>query len=872
MPTQRQIDLMTKRAAEKAAEDAAAARTLELEKQKAEAKAREEEKKRRAEERRAEQEREKEEAAKLEASKREKEQLKAELRRLNEEAARHQREDEEWEASVKAAQMDFDAGTEEAVEEMKEDVDVADEKINEHLSDINNMEDAGEQEKTNAESEEEDDGGKDADPSSPRKKKQKSSKKEKKESKKEKKKKKKEKESDKAVDQGDKPPSSLKASRKYAGVGFQPTAQRKAHKHKYPRVLVESSIVLAAPGGPAEKMNEFTAALKSLMTNALSLDPHFQIEPHASENEFRVPGHSEPFFHPDDIPRNHSIMSFHIRTSGGGDAFKMQKPWKNNKDKDGKRRRNQNREEDSEEEPELIDPQVRFSMAFATDIPPLELLDRISCEWGKVGGQKFYLKDFPTFDTDFGFMALKMSTRISFDTIKAEMSQIFTEAMQILLANQGSASIAHLYTIPQVGVRLNTPKLPGQDTSVFSGWSNKQQAKRKAFNFEVEASQLDMVHKLITLSKQHDIVKKYWGKNAHLSNIEKNSYGQVKLSAKELKNLCAMARSHVNFGSSMLTDCLEGVTDLDKPIAFYSASDKTKVAGTMTLRHVLYNYVTLMDGKIPLFVEIHQASPAAGVEVVIPNTPQATELLDEINNNLAAFLHYSLQLINVDSQFLHSLLASCVDAAMCQDIQRCSWDSKTFKLTTPGDAAREKAMAMESAAWYRDEFGDHMVGKKKEAPREFANEEMMYDHDADTAVNTIHEKKGANYKGSPGAPTLQVGVKPTEEIGVRKLDDDELSQLSDWDKGALIEHIKKMQLGVGSKGSQPNRDSKPSAADDPSTRAEDEAIELSSASSSSSESGSSESSDSVGSATTKAASATPSDGGSKGDTQAAASE
>lgn len=132
------------------------------------------------------------------------------------------------------------------------------------------------------------------------------------------------------------------------------------------------------------------------MTNALSLDPHFQIEPHASENEFRVPGHSDPFFHPDDIPRNHSIMSFHIRTSGGGDAFKMQKPWKSNKDKDGKRRKNQNREEDSDEELELVDPQVKFSMAFAKDIPPLKLLDRISCEWGKVGGQKFYfyLKDF----------------------------------------------------------------------------------------------------------------------------------------------------------------------------------------------------------------------------------------------------------------------------------------------------------------------------------------------------------------------------------------------------------------------------------------------------------------------------------------------
>jgi hypothetical protein len=53
----------------------------------------------------------------------------------------------------------------------------------------------------------------------------------------------------------------------------------------------------------------------------------------------------------------------------------------------------------------------------------------------------------------------------------------------------------------------------------------------------------------------------------------------------------------------------------------------------------------------------------------------------------------------------------------------------------------EKAKAMESAAWYRDEFGDHMKGKdKQEAPREFADAEMMYDPDADKSVHTVHEK------------------------------------------------------------------------------------------------------------------------------------
>jgi hypothetical protein len=117
-------------------------------------------------------------------------------------------------------------------------------------------------------------------------------------------------------------------------------------------------------------------------------------------------------------------------------------------------------------------------------------------------------------------------------------------------------------------------------------------------------------------------------------------------------------------------------------------------------------------------VEIHQASPASSVEVVIPNTHDAKGLLDEINKNLPVWMSFNPQEQGVDRDFILKVMGHATDALMCQEINRCTWDPKTKKLTTPQDGEMEKAKTLESAAWYRDEFGGHMQGKdKREASR-----------------------------------------------------------------------------------------------------------------------------------------------------------
>ena len=675
---------------------------------------------------------------------------------------------------------------------------------------------------------------------SPKKKKSKSSKKEKKE-----KKKKDKKGKDKEKDSSSGTASILKQPR-FSGVGTKPSAARVSHKHKYKRVLVEASIVLSAPGNAPEKMVEFTNAIKSLMSNCQLLDEYFQIETHDTLCM------RDPYYSPADVQSNLSVQSFHIRTSGGSQAFDMQKPTKNQKKEQQRRRKAQDEEDD--EDYDLMDPQVWFSFAFSSDMVPKELLDRVSCEWGKAGGQKFYIKVFSTFETENAVMAIKTHTRTSFPTLLEEFKRMFQEAKQYIKDNTEGEWYEFDSPIPQVSTRLNVPKIQGQDTSVFNGWNNRQQFCRKMIHFEVESKHVKHVHEVVTAMKESGILSKYWGKEAHLSNISRNDLGHPVYTPGETKNLCKLARSHVNYIASMVEDCLEGVTDLDREFTFFSASDRTKPAGKMSLRHILYNYITLKDGEHALFVEIHQETMAASVEVIIPNTPEATGMLEQINKNLAAYLYYSLQERGIDKSFITDVLGGSVDALMCQEIGRCSFDSESGKLSTPRDAEEERKKSLESQAWYKDEFGDHMEGKSKKMPREFANEEMMYEHGGAKSVVSVHERPG-KYEGSPGAPNIQLGrpdvVEPNQ-------DDDDISVLSTWSRERLLEKVKQMQLAKP-KGSQPKNDKDKSAGKSKSRDA-DEA-------SSSSGSGSSSSSGS-----SKAATSTSSAGGSDGDAQSTVGE
>ena len=146
-------------------------------------------------------------------------------------------------------------------------------------------------------------------------------------------------------------------------------------------------------------------------------------------------------------------------------------------------------------------------------------------EWGRNEGRKVYLKVFNSFDTDTAVMALRQWNRTHHETFIEEFKMMFKEAKELIYNQcmlEGQDYEEYEMEIPTMHVRLMNPKLVGQDTSQYSGWSMSKAFKRNAIHIEAETKYFDHIHEVVNVMKSAGLFKKYWGKNAHLSNIERD--------------------------------------------------------------------------------------------------------------------------------------------------------------------------------------------------------------------------------------------------------------------------------------------------------------------------------------------------------------
>jgi hypothetical protein len=134
-------------------------------------------------------------------------------------------------------------------------------------------------------------------------------------------------------------------------TGFQDT-----HNHNFQRILVEASIELKSEN-PEQ---EYIVSLQELMKNAQMVDKNFAFCPVKQDGTTKKIGGQSG------IPTNMTMLSayFKISANKGRNPFEKQKVWKNNKEVKG----------------DAKNPIIYFSMAFATDVEPEDLLARISHE------------------------------------------------------------------------------------------------------------------------------------------------------------------------------------------------------------------------------------------------------------------------------------------------------------------------------------------------------------------------------------------------------------------------------------------------------------------------------------------------------------
>ena len=170
-------------------------------------------------------------------------------------------------------------------------------------------------------------------------------------------------------------------------------------------------------------------------------------------------------------------------------------------------------------------------------------------------------------------------------------------------------------TLPALEIRLQNPKLPGQDTSHFSKMSWRVQSNRKAFHLECDCRFAANIKKLTQLAKESDLVTR--GKHAHISEVvNKDS------TPSEIKRLIKVAQSHTNYQCSMLLEDIVGITTLDATAPIFEEVSN-KFLGNLSLRQVLLRYLWLNDGhQLITEVYINQMKSWAQSKRSFPTPPR----------------------------------------------------------------------------------------------------------------------------------------------------------------------------------------------------------------------------------------------------------
>ena len=124
---------------------------------------------------------------------------------------------------------------------------------------------------------------------------------------------------------------------------------------------------------------------------------------------------------------------------------------------------------------DMTDPEVYFTFAFSSDNDPELVLNAIRIEWRQQGGNRLEMKTLDCFETETVLVAYLMHNGGNHNTVIKEAGKFLKEARD--LGKREDTEGDFLYgemEIPMMVIRNMVPKVPGQDTSVYSNWHWKE--------------------------------------------------------------------------------------------------------------------------------------------------------------------------------------------------------------------------------------------------------------------------------------------------------------------------------------------------------------------------------------------------------------
>ena len=109
-------------------------------------------------------------------------------------------------------------------------------------------------------------------------------------------------------------------------------------------------------------------------------------------------------------------------------------------------------------------------MVLTYELDTLELVNQVVESWGMIGGENLCPKKILSFKTLTPVVMYHMLHLGNHATVLSEISPILIEAQDKADAEEWRYKDTRR-DIPEMVIRLSMPKINGQDTIVFSGWT-----------------------------------------------------------------------------------------------------------------------------------------------------------------------------------------------------------------------------------------------------------------------------------------------------------------------------------------------------------------------------------------------------------------
>jgi len=387
-----------------------------------------------------------------------------------------------------------------------------------------------------------------------------------------------------------------------------------------------------------------------------------------------------------------------------------------------------------------------------------EIINRVSFEFNRLGGSRLNKKSMQAMETETPMMLLFVCNGTEHSSIISDIRQILDLAYQDIDEESMMPEEYETRDIPKFAIRVNVPRLPERKSNKDNkGYDHMREQGKKAFHLEVAKQDLAFFTFLATHAHRMGLDAKYFGKFAKLTATLGRD---APLS--DCSRLRRCIQGHLNFHLSSTSVTLNGIDDLDASETVRNPTTGVTIS-RVSLRDMLYKIV--LSNKSPLFLQLSQRS-SGEVDAVIPNTPEAENLAERINVQVAAWCHFYWKDTNKGGdRFFKKLSERAFSGHLIHEISECTWDAKEQVVTSPRSVSEMSAVVeFESLDWVQNIVQTNSQGKKKHVDPMAA-----FNFEDDFSVGTIH---GRNDEVS----TQKVGAKVTEAIEV--VDDDDVSVIS----------------------------------------------------------------------------------------------